>query len=209
MINGALPGTFGTCNASGWSTSEIFVHFLNHFIKHAHPTKGNKTLILMDNHETRVSIQAITKAKENGIVLLTIPPHTSHKLQPLDRGVFDPFQSYYDTFCQNWSTTDPAKPVTIYEVGYLVRQAYPLAFTPKNILSGFSVSGLWPINSEIFDDSEFAGSLVTEREEPIGEPVQREENILTTPPLLAATVCSGDIESMNMPGGRPREREPW
>lgn len=41
----------------------------------------------MDNHETHVSIQAITKAKENGIVLLTIPPHTSHKLQPLDMGV--------------------------------------------------------------------------------------------------------------------------
>lgn len=138
--------------------------------------------------------------------MLTIPPHTSHKLQPLDRGVFGPFKSYYNTFCQNWSTTHPAKPITVYEVGYLVGQAYPLAFTPKNILSGFSVSGLWPINSETFNDSEYAGSLIAEREEPIGEPVQREENVLTTPPLLAATVCSGDIESMNMPSTSKDDR---
>lgn len=68
------------------------------------------------------------------------------------------------------------------------------------------MSGLWPINSEIFHDSEYAGSLVTEREEPIGEPVLREENILTTPPLLAATVCSGDIESMNMPSTSKDDR---
>lgn len=77
MINGAPPGTLGTFKASGWSTSEIFINFLDHFIKHAHPTKEKKTLILMDNHETHVSIQAKTKTRENGIVLLTIPPHPS------------------------------------------------------------------------------------------------------------------------------------
>lgn len=165
MVNGAPPGTYGTCNPSGWSTSDIFVKFLDHFINHAHPSKENKVLIILDNHESHVTIQAINKARENGIVMLTIPPHTSHKLQPLDRGVFGPFKVYYNKACQNWTLSHPAKPITIYEVGYLVGQAYPMAFTPKNILSGFSVSGLWPINPDAFDDNEYASSLVTDRPE--------------------------------------------
>ena len=31
-----------------------------------------------------MSIEFIDLAADNGVVVLTIPPHTSHKLQPLD-----------------------------------------------------------------------------------------------------------------------------
>ena len=44
-------------------------------------------LLIMDNHETHMSLAAVDLAKANEIVLLTIPPHTSHRLQPLDRTV--------------------------------------------------------------------------------------------------------------------------
>ncbi|GFT43223.1 DDE-1 domain-containing protein [Trichonephila clavipes] len=49
-----------------------------------------------ENHKSHVSIEAIILAKEHGIVMLTFPPHTSHKLQPLDRGVFSPFKNSTD-----------------------------------------------------------------------------------------------------------------
>jgi hypothetical protein len=38
--------------------------------------------------------------KENGIVMLTLPPHTLHKLQPLDRTVFGPYKAVVSNrFC--------------------------------------------------------------------------------------------------------------
>jgi hypothetical protein len=52
-------------------------------------TEDKKVLLLMDNHESHVLIAA----RENGIILLTFPPHTSHKLQPLERCVFGPFKN--------------------------------------------------------------------------------------------------------------------
>lgn len=56
-------------------------------------TKENPILLLCDNHKSHISIEAIDYARENWIVYLTFPPHTSHKLQPLDVTVFGPFKA--------------------------------------------------------------------------------------------------------------------
>lgn len=92
----------------------------------------------MDNHESHITVEAINKAKDNGIVLFTIPPHTTHKLQPLDRGVFGPFKTYYNEACKNWLLNNPGKPLSIYDIAAITGKAYPLAFTPANITAGFS-----------------------------------------------------------------------
>ena len=85
MLKGAPPGTKGTAHISGWSNAENFLEFLKHFIYHIKCSVDQPVLLLLDNHESHASIEAITFAKENGIIMLTFPPHTSHKLQPLDR----------------------------------------------------------------------------------------------------------------------------
>lgn len=204
MMHGAPPGSIGTCNPSGWSSSEIFVNFLDHFITHVHPTKENKALILLDNHETHITIEAINKARENGIVMFTIPPHTSHKLQPLDRGVFGPFKQYYNKACQHWIISNPGKPITIYDIGKLVGDAYPLAFTPKNIQSGFSVSGIWPVNTDVFGDNEYAPSQVTDRPhivehsyaaQPIKEGEQNNLNQDCSKPSTSSVVFNSETPS--------------
>ncbi|GFQ76137.1 casein kinase I isoform alpha [Trichonephila clavata] len=110
-----------------------------------------------------VSIEAITLAKEHGIVMLTFPPHTSHKLQSLDRGMFGPFKKYYSSACSNWMLTNPGKPITIYGVADNVGKSYPLAFIPVNIPPGFCVSGIWPGNPNVFTQDEYLISSVTDK----------------------------------------------
>lgn len=39
---------------------------------------------------SHISVPAIRLAKENGVVLVTLHPHTSNKMQPLDKSVFGP-----------------------------------------------------------------------------------------------------------------------
>ena len=105
---------------------------MKHFIYHVKCSVDQPVLLLLDNNESHASIKAITFAKENGIIMVTFPPHASHKLQPLDRGVFGPLKKYYSTACCDWMLSNPGNPITIYDVTENIGKCYPLAFTPLN-----------------------------------------------------------------------------
>ena len=70
----------------------------------------------MDNYESHLSIEAIVFACKNGIVIHTILPHTSSKLQPLDKVVFGPFKTYFSRSMNFWMIHNLRKPVTIYDL---------------------------------------------------------------------------------------------
>ncbi|XP_049845258.1 uncharacterized protein LOC126297988 [Schistocerca gregaria] len=80
MLHNAPPGSGVGATASGWMNSELFLPVRLHFVKHESPTKEHPKLIILDNHESHTSIAAISYGKGNGIILLTLPPHTSHML---------------------------------------------------------------------------------------------------------------------------------
>lgn len=104
MIKGAPPGTtaVGHPKHSGWMTGDNFIEFLQHFVKHAKCNPEHKALIIMDNHESHITLGSLKYSKDNGIVLLTLPPHCSHRLQPLDVTVYFPFQNAYSHAGQEW-----------------------------------------------------------------------------------------------------------
>jgi hypothetical protein len=157
MLNNAPWSMHGTSHPCGWSHSEKFIEFLDHFIHHVKPTKDKKVLLRMDNHESHVSIAEIIKARENGIIMLTFPPHTSFTAISSSywTNVFGPFKKYYNTAYSNWMLTNPGKPISFYNVGHFISVAYPSAFYPCNIQSRLRASGLWPINADIFRDDEY------------------------------------------------------
>lgn len=163
MLKGSPPGAIGGANPSGWINEHLFLDYLKHFIAHVKPTVDNKVLLIYDNHESHISLPAINLAKDNGVTLLTMPPHTSHKLQPLDRTVFGPYKTFYNQASNQWLTNNPGKPISIYDVSEIVGAAYPRAFTINNIVKGFAVTGIWPFNEHIFGEDEFLSSYVTDR----------------------------------------------
>lgn len=59
--------------------------------------------------------------------------------------------------------TNPGSTLSIYGLARLFGEAYPLAFTPKNILSGFQATGIWPLNRDIFIEEDFLSSYFTDR----------------------------------------------
>ena len=66
-------------------------------------------LLILDNHEAHMSIDFIDSASENGVIVLTIPPHTSHKIQPLDMTVYGPFKRHYNHEIDSWLVPHPGK----------------------------------------------------------------------------------------------------
>ncbi|XP_023028697.2 uncharacterized protein [Leptinotarsa decemlineata] len=133
MLHGAPPGSKGIATPTGWMNSSLFLPLLQHFAEHERPTREKPKLILLDNHESHLSIVALDFAKENGILMLTLSPHCSHKIQPLDVSVFGPFKNFYNSACDKWMVNHPGRPITIHDVAGLVGEAFPQAFTPKNI----------------------------------------------------------------------------
>jgi len=141
MLKGAPPGTYGAATTSGWMTATTFVTYLEHFLKHAKCSPQQPVLLLIDNHDSHISLQSLDLCKRSGVVLVSFPPHCSHRLQPLDVAVYGPLKQYYSQAANGWMNSNPGKPMSIHDVAEVFGVAYPLAFTPKNIQAAFSATG--------------------------------------------------------------------
>lgn len=84
FLTNAPVGSVGSANQSGWMTGNDFLIFIKHFAKNVKPSIEKPVLLLLDNHDSHLNIEVLNYCKSNGIVLLSFPPHCSHKLQPLD-----------------------------------------------------------------------------------------------------------------------------
>ena len=163
MMNGTPPDSIDVANPSGWMSAACFTEFIKHFIKHTKCSKDRPAILILDNHDSHISIETIDLFKENDVTLLTLPPHCSHKLQPLDRSVYGPFKTFYNRAANAFIISHPGKTITIYDVAELVGKADEQALTPKTIRSGFAASGIWPFNKDVFGEDKFLFSYVSDR----------------------------------------------
>ena len=119
--------------------------------------------MILDNHESNLLIPAISVAKENGIFLLTLPPLTAHKLEPLDCTVFGLYKTYYNSCLNDWIFSNSGKPIAIYSVAGIIGKTFSKAFTKHNIEKRFLVTGMYPLNVNIFCEDECLSCYVTDR----------------------------------------------
>lgn len=162
-FKGAPYGTLCLQNQTGYQNSETFVQFLKHFQEHTHCSVDNKVILLLDGHSSHKSLAAVEFCRANGIMLLSFPPHCTHEMQPMDVGIFGPFQGYYNQELHLWLKSNPGRIVTLYDIASIFGKAYRRTATMHNGLSAFEKTGIWPFNPNIFPDWRFKPSLTTER----------------------------------------------
>lgn len=158
-------GCDGAAHPSGWMTEANFAKYMKHFVLHARCSKERPCLVLIDNHSSHLDSEVLDYCKDNGVTFLSFPAHCSHKLQPLDRSVYGPLKKFVNSACDAWVTNNK-RPMTIYDIPSIVRIALPNAATPNNIISGFKVTGINPLNKDIFTDSDFMPSYTSDRPNP-------------------------------------------
>ena len=163
MLRGAPAGSLGLANPSGWMKQDIFPQVLKHFIENMTVSKHQPGVLIMDNHNTHITLEGVELAKNHGLDLLTLPPHCSHKLKPLDVGVFGAFKKFYISFCNEWDLSHPGETLPLYYVAGLSNKAFVKSCTLENITSSFRRTGIFPFNSEIFTEDEFLPSTVTDQ----------------------------------------------
>lgn len=105
----------------------------------------------------------IELAIEHDIHLYCLPPHTTHRLQPLDVGVFGPLQRRWEVRCDDIVELT-GESIQIEDVVKEYLGVRVEAFLQKTILAAWTKAGIRPLNPSIFTSEDFAPSADTSTE---------------------------------------------
>ena len=98
---GEIAGTLYGLSEKGWMDSRLFhMWFRRHFLRYAPATRP--LLLLLDGHTSHYCPDTINLAAEQGVIIFTLPPNTTHLAQPLDKGVFGPFKQHWRRVCHDF-----------------------------------------------------------------------------------------------------------
>ena len=109
--------------------------------------KGLYRMLVIDAHESHMSAEFDTFCKDHKIITISLAPHSSHLLQPLDVGCFNPLKTAYGKEIENFVKSYITH-ITKTEFLITFQAAHNAAITKKNIQGGFKGSGLFPFNPE-------------------------------------------------------------
>lgn len=116
--------------------------------------KGKYRLLIFDGHASHISTKVIQFCISNDIILLCLPAHTTHILQPLDVGFFQPLQSAYGKHLAEWTKYAGGLGYSMDKTDFirLIQMARKNAATEKNITHAWQKSGLFPVQPTIVFD---------------------------------------------------------
>ncbi|KAF2896249.1 hypothetical protein ILUMI_09926 [Ignelater luminosus] len=83
--------------------SDLFVMWLQGFIDIVKPSIDSKVLLVLEKHTTHSkNLKAVQLARQNEVIMLQLPGHTTNRLQLLDVAVFKPLERYYNQSVEKW-----------------------------------------------------------------------------------------------------------
>lgn len=139
-----------------WMSGPLFYTWLSHFIARVKESfdlsQTSRHLLILDGHNSHVTLEVIHKASQAGIDMVTLPSHTSHALQPLDVSVFASFKKAFRRIRDEWVLKNGGRAPTKEDLAEWVYKGLRKAATPKNIQSGFRTTGIFPLKSTAVDN---------------------------------------------------------
>ena len=155
LTDHAPPGTIQGCSENGWVKTELLLEYIKHFVKDVKCSTA-KPILIFDGHKSRTkSLECIDYVRENELFLLSLPPLTTHKLQPLDRAVFKLLKAFFNNVCQKWMKNHPGKMIQTENLGELFKDAYIKSATLENAVSSLRTSGIIPFSPNIIPEQEY------------------------------------------------------
>ena len=87
----------------------------------------------------------------NKVILVCLPPHTTHETQPLDTSVFRSLKRNWSEECHNSYSKNPGRVITKYDFSALLNTVWGKTMLPNVISAGFKQSGIYPFNPQAID----------------------------------------------------------
>jgi len=166
LMKNAPPQAVAAVSDNGWTNNDIFLQWLRHFISHLQASTNRKVLLILDGHGSHKCLAAVEYARDNGVEILCLPPHATHRIQPLDVTFFGPLKTAYNAECDKYMINHVGKRITMYEIAELFAGAYVRTASMNKAVSGFASTGIWPFNPDVFSDDDFAPCSITDEAQP-------------------------------------------
>jgi len=134
---------------NGWTNDSLGYKWLvDVFDKHTHNrVVGKYRLLLLDGHKSHFTAEFDQYCKDNSIIYLCYPPHSTDRLQPLDVGLFSPLKGAYGRLVQEMAGLG-INHIDKLDFLSLLYQARLTTFTSKNIKSAFQTVGIVPFDPQ-------------------------------------------------------------
>ena len=111
--------------------------------------KRSWRLLILDGHGSHLTLKFLDWCDSHRILVAVYPPHSTHRLQPLDVSLFSPLATYYSQGLDALTRlSEGQSSVTKRDFFKIFYPAFDRAFTVKNVNSGWSKTGLVPFNPD-------------------------------------------------------------
>lgn len=126
-------------------------------------------LLILNGHNSHCTFKFCHFAEKHCIIIVCLPSHTTHALQPCDVGVFSPLSSSWKSLVN--CLTHDGIPVSKFNFLTHYHTTQSKAFKPSTILSAFAKCGIWLINPNaiLLDAFEPAKNTTTQAALPVSD----------------------------------------
>ena len=134
-------------NSKGWTSNDIGLQWLRKVFELQTRDKacGKMRVLICDGHDSHISGDFIRHCIQCDIILLLLPPHSSHLTQPLDVGVFGPLKKAISASVSQLIQTGISR-MQKFEWVQHYSKARSTAIRPGNIYGGWRGAGLFPMD---------------------------------------------------------------
>jgi hypothetical protein len=139
-----------------WMSGPLFYAWLSHFIARIRESfdlsPTSRHLLVLDGHNSHVTLEVIHKVAQVGIDMVTLPSHISHVLQPLDVSIFAPFKKAFRLIRDEWVLNNGGRAPAKEDLAEWIHKGLKKASTEKNIRSGFRATSIYPLQPTTTDN---------------------------------------------------------
>lgn len=148
-----FPGLAYAATPNGWMDTETFTNYFERQFLKVIP-KERPVVLIYDGHSSHTSLKLIETAMQEKVVILKLPPHTSHLLQPMDLSVFKSLKHKYDEKLIAWQRKNYGVKASKSVFSSLISRSWT-QFDKTNIISGFKKAGIFPFSDKVIPDEKY------------------------------------------------------
>ena len=123
--------------------------------------RGQYLLLILDGYSAHIQFNTLSLFRQNRVIVVALPAHSSHRLQPLDVSVFSAYKSYMEAEMHQASSVRSV--LSAFEIGSIISNAFGKCMTISNMRSGFMRCGIWDPKTSSTNIEYLNHLLVTEK----------------------------------------------
>lgn len=152
-IEAGKHDVFVTSTPSGWTNNDTGLAWLEQVFDRCTKRKARRgrawRLLVLDGHGSHVTDDFINYCLKHCILLVVLPPHSTHTVQPLDVGCFKPLAGAYSKRLSiHTQRSQGLVPIKKGDFFLLFWDAWGEASKKETILSSWAATGVWPMDKE-------------------------------------------------------------